>query len=215
MARKRIEIPKNKRLVLAYKYAKYDVMEKDFSRTVAMKMIKDDIVPFKVEYDYKKELESKIGSVSRSLNKHLSYDDCLSISGEWILRYCKFLGCSADFLYEQIDTPLHEHADIGKWTGLSVKSINQLHRIHTHKWRNNSTEYTEPHKTIDFLNVVLQDPKNTLLYDCYEYIHAGDIVLPKTVDLYDDSGTGHTLPAAKIYKQIKLTDIIDNLNNLK
>lgn len=221
MARIRTKRPNNERLVLAYKHAGYDVMGKNFARTVAMDMIfgnkkkgVQSIIRFDPVSDREKELNNKIGSLTRTINKHLGYEDCSHIEGNWIVNYCNFFGCSADFLYGLIDTPRHEQTDITKYTGLSVNSVTRLHRIHTYKWKTDSSEYTEPHKKIDFLNELFDRKQEAVLYDCYEYVHAGRIILPDPVNLYDDTGTGHKLSPAKLYRQAKLADIVAGLDNM-
>lgn len=215
MGKLRTERPKNKRLIAAFEYAGYDVMEKNFTRTVARKMLLGDnpIIEWAAEYDPKKELESKIASVSRSINKHLSYADCTAISGDWIVRYARFLNVNTDFLYGITKLPLHEHTDISAYTGLSVKAVDTLHKIHTRKWKVVDTEYTEPHKAIDFLNIILDKKTGSgLLRDMWEYIHSKNIVMPPEVSLWDDTGTGHTIPAAALYHAAKREDIIAGLD---
>lgn len=221
MARKRTERPQNERLMMAFKYAGYDPMEMNFSRSVAKDMIFGNkerhvspVIYFQAVSDKEKELNNKISSLTRTLNKHLQYEDCTHIEGNWIVNYCNFFGCSADFLYGLIDTPRHEQTDITKYTGLSANSVTRLHRIHTYKWKTDSSEYTEPHKMIDFLNELFDRKQESVLYDCYEYVHARNIVMPKVVTLTDDTGTGHLFPADKLYRQAKLADVVADLDSI-
>lgn len=217
MGKLRTERPKNKRLIAAFEYAGYDVMEKNFTRTVARKMLlgENPIIEMSIHFGDNKELESKIASVSRSINKHLSYADCTAISGDWIVRYARFLNVNTDFLYDLSGMPLHEHADISSYTGLSVKAVDTLHKIHTYKWKVSDRQYTEPHKAIDFLNIVLEKKNGSgLLRDMWEYIHSKNIVMPTAVDMWDDEGTGHTVSAAALYHAAKREDIITGLDDL-
>ncbi len=157
MGKLRTERPKNEQLAAAFSHAGYNVMDKDFSRTVARKMLtgKNRVIEWSAgnSTDPKKDLESKIGSVSRSINKHLSYDDCTSISGEWVLRYARFLNCSCDYLYGLISAPLPAETDIVAETGLSVRAIRQLRYL-----KKNSARMPIALQMLDTLDAILSRP---------------------------------------------------------
>lgn len=53
-------------------------------------------------------------------------DDKQGVSFNWINIYCKFFGCTSDFLLGIIDMPTHETTNIYLKTGLSYQAINGL-----------------------------------------------------------------------------------------
>lgn len=158
MAKLRKEIPNNKRLLSAYELlGGYDVMSTNFTRTAAKDMIDKGIFEVPANFDKSRSDAQnrgyKISSIVRSLNDHLAYDSCSRISGEWILKYCRFFGCTPDFLYGFTDDPARIRQAVCDLTGLQMDSVIQQCTLKRH-------QYTMPvaGQMIDTLNAIFADP---------------------------------------------------------
>ena len=67
-----------------------------------------------------------VNNAARTINLHLSGKPVETLSGVWLIRYCKFFSCSADYLLGFIDTPTHKIASVCKNTGLSADAAETL-----------------------------------------------------------------------------------------
>lgn len=133
---------------------------------------------------------------------------------EYLINIADFFGVSVDYLLSRTDFRtgnLGEH--INGFIGLSDTTIKKLHGIHAFdKWIL-SHQYDEPHKAIDGINLIFEKNRQDILYSIFEYTNA-HIIIPDSVTVFDDTGTGHILSAAALYRQTKLHDIIRTLDEL-
>lgn len=74
-------------------------------------------------YDYKRYEKNK-ELAQKKITKNLY--DISSLDSNYLLAYCKFFKCSADYLLGLIDLPTHKDTDINKETGLSKDAIDIL-----------------------------------------------------------------------------------------
>ena len=134
---------------------------------------------------------------------------------EYLIRLADLYGVSTDFILARSDFRTGKGGEyVSAVTGLSDTTIRKLHYIHTwDKWITSHT-YDEQHKNIDIINLIFEKDRADLLYNIYEYIHSGNIVMPDSVTVFDDTGTGHTLPAASLYRSVRLHDITKCLDEM-
>lgn len=64
------------------------------------------------------------GKKQKTIAKHI--DNISGVSFDWINVYCKFFGCSSDYLLGIISEPTHEITDINKKTGLTTAAASKL-----------------------------------------------------------------------------------------
>lgn len=72
----------------------------------------------------KKRLEIK--AIEKKIQRHLNSDSCERLQGEFVIAYCKFFGCSADYLFGKIECSTHEKQICHNLTGLSEDAIDIL-----------------------------------------------------------------------------------------
>lgn len=65
-------------------------------------------------------------NVKTQLAKHVFLSSVDQISTVWIQRYCRFFGCSAAYLFGEIEQPTIEQTDICKATGLAPSAVKTL-----------------------------------------------------------------------------------------
>lgn len=131
-----------------------------------------------------------------------------------IAKLADYYHVSIDYVVGRSSCKTVDNEYIHQKTGLSDETITKLHDTHTwDKWITSHT-YDEQHKIIDALNLIFEKDRADLLYNIYEYIHSDNIVMPDTVSVFDDSGTGHTLPAASLYRSVRLHDITKCLDEI-
>lgn len=72
--------------------------------------------------------DNAIGSIEKKIRIHLHADDATCLQGEFVNAYCKYFGCSADYLfgYTDIRTPDVKIRKICEVTGLSEEVIARL-----------------------------------------------------------------------------------------
>ena len=75
-----------------------------------------------------KTIYSQTKNTADKLRKDLLKTSCDDISGTWLNIYCKFFGCSCDFLMGYIKYPKHDNTNISSILGLSDSAINVLTR---------------------------------------------------------------------------------------
>lgn len=80
--------------------------------------------------------------------------DCSSLDKNYLLAYCKFFKCSADYLLGLIDLPTHIDTDINMQTGLSKDAINTLKTIN---FRANTQLGEFSSKCLSTLDYILKD----------------------------------------------------------
>jgi len=82
--------------------------------------------------DGTEKTKNAIGSIKKKITKHLQCDTTIkNIQGEFINAYCKFFGCSADWLlgYTDIQSANMEVRQICEKAGLSESAVNTIRRI--------------------------------------------------------------------------------------
>lgn len=107
----------------------------------------------KKESDLISDEKSKaIDGIRKKIDAHLESDSTDKLQGEYALAYCKYFGCSADYLYGIIDLPTHKDTDIHKETGLSETSISCLRGWYHDKYKK-GWYYSDD---IDTVNTILE-----------------------------------------------------------
>jgi len=121
------------RLRNLYKLKGIRIDLRNWATNVAKEMYQSKII----EYSNRegKTFSQQNNDLARQLKRHLTDDHKkpIILETKWIIRYCKFFGCSADYLFGFIDNPTHEITDIRKQIGLSVDAITKLQAI-TQEW---------------------------------------------------------------------------------
>ena len=107
---------------------------------------------FNNRYNYaspeNKNYRNDVDIVYKELCNDLKSKNCNNSKANYIIAYCKYFMCSADYLLGLIDLPTYADTDVNKETGLNVKSIQTLRDIQ---------------KTDENENTITVFPKN--LYD--------------------------------------------------
>ena len=107
------------------------MMEKncDTPKALAKKLLEAKLVSVNTRgKDAFKNKDNAIGSIEKKIRIHLHAVDATCLQGEFVNAYCKYFGCSADFLfgYTDIRTPDVETRKICEVTGLSESVISRL-----------------------------------------------------------------------------------------
>ncbi len=71
---------------------------------------------------------SAIGSIEKRIRDHFNAEGPECLQGEYVLAYCKYFNCSADYLfgYTDIQSPDVDIRKICERTGLSERAVNNL-----------------------------------------------------------------------------------------
>lgn len=72
------------------------------------------------------EYRHVVDAISKRIKADLRNADFKKMNGTYMLAYCKFFHCSADYLLGLIEMPTHAETDIHAETGLSADAIKQL-----------------------------------------------------------------------------------------
>lgn len=75
-----------------------------------------------------KKRNNAIGSIERKIRVHIHSDDASCLQGEFVIAYCKFFECSADYLFgfTEVRTPDINVREICDKTGLSEAAVLNL-----------------------------------------------------------------------------------------
>lgn len=101
----------------------------DTPKSLAKKLLEANLVTVNARgKDKFKKKDNAIGSIEKKIRNHLKADDATCLQGEFVNAYCKYFGCSADFLFgfTDIRTPDVQIREICKITGLSEEAVNCL-----------------------------------------------------------------------------------------
>jgi len=95
------------------------------ARELAQALFAEEIVP--VDSASEDEI-SIIGSMTRRIQEHLNLEDTDKLQGRYVKAYCKFFGCSADYLYglSSIKSGNPDVIEFCETTGLSEKAVRRL-----------------------------------------------------------------------------------------
>lgn len=117
------------RLAYLFNTNNYDLDKGDLRKAIR-KMYIDGVLEFspveKDKTDSKetaalKEKNQHDADITNAYNQIIRHLNNKKIEVDWLVRYCKFFNCSADYLLGIIESPLNE-------TGLSLESISKLKR---------------------------------------------------------------------------------------
>lgn len=103
--------------------------ECDSPKVLATKLYDAKLVTVKSQgTDIYKRRDNAIGSIEKKIRVHIHSDGAGCLQGEFVLAYCKFFECSADYLFgfTDIKSPDIDVQKICEKTGLSEKSILNL-----------------------------------------------------------------------------------------
>lgn len=123
------------------------MMEKncDTPKALAKKLLEAKLVSVNTRgKDIYKNKDNAIGSIEKKIRFHLHADNATCLQGEFVNAYCKFFGCSADFLfgYTDIRTPDIQIREICEITGLSEAAVNCLKENKQEASDDNAFSYT-------------------------------------------------------------------------
>lgn len=191
MTKIRKAIPKNEnepinaysaRLLRLYDIKGIDTKNIHWAVTVAKDMILhgiidyDDYSPHTTDHG-KDDTETQVNNkIAKSLRNHTNPDYKGDISTIWIKRYCDYFGCSSDFLFGYIETPLHTTYDDIPLTYEAISAINSIkqRRNSLQKQSDKLSSYGikyQPYNNIELLNYILSNPAfEYLLCSLEDYI---------------------------------------------
>lgn len=154
-------------------------------------------------------------NVKKALQNHINGK---GVSVDYITAYCKFFGCSSDYLLGFIDTPLHtKYDDIP----LKHETINALKRIKANYLNHGYQTFVafmygierQPYQPLDMLNFVLCSPQfENMLYTLEDYIKPDYCIPMFYMDANQDASgkAQYHIPHNPIHEKI----VYDNKGNV-
>jgi hypothetical protein len=103
--------------------------ECDTPKALAMRLLDEKLVTVNTRgKDIYKNKDNAVGSVEKKVRAHLHAKDGSALQGEFVIAYCKFFGCSADFLFgfTDIKTSDMDIRTICSKTGFSEATISRI-----------------------------------------------------------------------------------------
>lgn len=101
----------------------------DTAKSLAKKLYDNNYVSVKQKdsFDDKRTIYWRaIDSVEKKIQKHLNSNTAKKLQGEYVIAYCNFFNCSADYLFGNIECQTHSTQFIHEYTGLSENAITSL-----------------------------------------------------------------------------------------
>lgn len=151
-----------------------------------------------------------IGSIEKKIQKHLNSNDAEKLQGEFVIAYCKFFECSADYLFGKIECKTHDDEFIHSKTGLSEIAILELRQLHAR-----TVVFREDNYDLDIINALIEQlnhKNNSVLHWLTIYLYSKG--LEKDLWYYTESGTisekKYITTEAVIHLE-KKSDTFDNL----
>ena len=98
-------------------------------KALAIKLLESKLVTVKTRGENLfKNKENAIGSIEKKIRNHLHSEDATCLQGEFVNAYCKFFGCSADYLFGYTDVKSSDIdiRGICEKTGLSQKAVERF-----------------------------------------------------------------------------------------
>ncbi len=95
------------------------------ARGLALALFNEGIVPVDSASEDKISI---IGSMTRRIQEHLNWEKADKLQGRYVIAYCDYFGCSADYLFglSSIKSSNPNVISFCKATGLSEKSVKRL-----------------------------------------------------------------------------------------
>lgn len=98
---------------------------------LARQLCQSDLVKVKVKdaelfLDKNELMKRRVYSTTNKIQAHLNLDDTAKLQGEFVVAYCTFFGCSADYLFGNIECTTKEKQICQDLTGLSEDAIEIL-----------------------------------------------------------------------------------------
>ncbi len=146
-----------------------------------------------------------IDAISKRIKTDLRNEDFKKTSGTYMLAYCKFFHCSADYLLGLIKLPTHAETNIHSETGLSKEAINRLIEWNEETKLPHSNPY-HYNPSIYFISDLLECcgghtvvlSKNVSNYLCYKRIsETKNLTYKITKDIYNKCETERTMASRK------------------
>ena len=210
MEEKGFSIPDfGKRLEHLMTAAGYDVTKRGTDRKLSKAMHAASCLPVNEKIsmdatDAAELLEKSIDNNRKVIGTHRKA--AAPPSTEWIMAYCKFFRCSADYLLGYIDGPTHEAVEIERETGLSEASVDVLRSfaelIREEPGRRSENEL----KVLQALNYLIGGDlgrrgfpeDHSLLVQVFNYVAASHVKYISGEDAMEDE-TGSSIKAAGAY----------------
>lgn len=135
--------------------------------------------------DFSKIYGNAIESVDKKIQKHLRSDTADGLQGEYVIAYCNFFGCSADYLFGSIDCKTHDSQFIQDETGLSQTAIGELRRL---KFMNDALAEEIDLNTINILIEQMETAgKQSIIHWLTAYLRSSGL----SKDIWYDTHTGN------------------------
>lgn len=129
-----------------------DVSRRGWAENVAIELFDEKILKYRSVGDLPEDAERRKKqrhSTAKILLDHIKLQSACELSGKWIMYYCDYFGCDADYLCGYSLEPSHKTASAAEVTGLSRDAINALRRI---KKSSKNNQYAKRELTIvDFI----------------------------------------------------------------
>lgn len=152
----------NNQLTHLYTRNGIDLSKRGWSYTTAQKFYAKGIISYKDD----QEETAQIRNTSKTLRTHV--DGTNGIEIVWLVRYCSFFDCSADYLLGSIDKPTHAITDISRRTGLREETISKITGWYTVR---DISEY-DSDRWVSFLCDIIEDGNfESVLKDLYNGIN--------------------------------------------
>ena len=91
-------------------------------------LVKVKIKDEELYLDENEVMRKEVDSTVRKIQTHLKSDDTAKLQGEFVTAYCTFFGCSADYLFGNIECTTKEKQICQDLTGLSEDAIEILEK---------------------------------------------------------------------------------------
>lgn len=141
-------------------------------------LVKVKIKDEELYLDENEVMRKEVDSTVRKIQTHLKSDDTAKLQGEFVTAYCTFFGCSADYLFGNIECTTKEKQICQDLTGLSEDAIEILEKDKNSPFPYALTAINFLLKKDNFL-----DDKRELLNLILQYI-----LLSQNIKSYDECG---------------------------
>ncbi len=165
-----------------------------------------------------------IGSVEKKILNHLNSNTPEKLQGEYAIAYCRFFGCSADYIFGNISCKTHDVQFIQNETGLSETAISKLQETKIY----NDAILDNP--ALPFISILLEqlDPihYNDILHEIAAYLRSDGLNEDMWYNIESKAlyhkeygrGKDFNFPIhahSEMFDNLLLMDIQERLKNLK